>query len=94
MSNIAIVDYGMGNIRSVAQAVMKVAPECQVVIAQTPSQIQAADRVILPGQGAMPDCMSNLHESGLMDAVLEAAKNKPLGNRCYLRKVLRRMHPC
>ncbi len=88
MSNIAIVDYGMGNIRSVAQAVMKVAPQCQVVIAQTPNQIQTADRVILPGQGAMPDCMSNLLESGLMEAVLEAAKNKPMLGVCVGEQML------
>ena len=88
MSNIAIVDYGMGNIRSVAQAVMKVAPECQVVIAHQPEQIQQADRIILPGQGAMPDCMQNLKNSGLYDALMDAIKNKPLLGVCVGEQML------
>ena len=67
MSNIAIVDYGMGNLRSVAQSIIKVSPQSNVVIANTPEQIRKADRVILPGQGAMPDCMSNLKHSGLLE---------------------------
>ena len=88
MSNIAIVDYGMGNIRSVAQAVMKVAPECQVVIAHQPEQIQQADRIILPGQGAMPDCMQNLKNSGLYEALLDAIKIKPLLGVCVGEQML------
>lgn len=88
MSTIAIVDYGMGNIRSVAQAVLKVAPDTQVVIANTPEQIQQADRIILPGQGAMPDCMDNLKSSGLIDAVLESIKNKPLLGVCVGEQML------
>ena len=88
MSNIAIVDYGMGNIRSVAQAVMKVAPECTVVIAHQPEQIQQADKIILPGQGAMPDCMANLKNSGLFEAVMHAVKNKPLLGICVGEQML------
>ena len=88
MSNIAIVDYGMGNIRSVAQAVMKVAPECKVVIAHQPDQIKHADKIILPGQGAMPDCMLNLKNSGLYDALMDAIKNKPLLGVCVGEQML------
>ena len=88
MTKIAIVDYGMGNIRSVAQAVMKVAPECTVVIAHTPEMIASADKVILPGQGAMPDCMTNLKESGLFDALLVAIKTKPLLGVCVGEQML------
>jgi len=88
LSNIAIVDYGMGNIRSVAQAVMKVAPESQVVIAHQPEQIQQADRIILPGQGAMPDCMQNLKNSGLYEALMDAMHNKPLLGVCVGEQML------
>ena len=88
MSNIAIVDYGMGNIRSVAQALLKVAPDARVVIANTPEQIRVADRIILPGQGAMPDCMAQLASSGLLEDVLRAAKNKPLLGVCVGEQML------
>ena len=88
MSTIAIVDYGMGNIRSVAQAVKKVAPETTILIANQAEQILQADRVILPGQGAMPDCMDNLKQSGLIDAVLHASKNKPMLGVCVGEQML------
>jgi len=61
----------MGNLRSVAQALMHAAPEAKVMISSKVEEIKAADKVVLPGQGAMPDCMSHLQESGLLDAVLE-----------------------
>ena len=82
------VDYGMGNIRSVAQALLKVAPDARVVIANTPAQIRAADRIILPGQGAMPDCMAQLASSGLLEEVLCASKNKPLLGVCVGEQML------
>lgn len=87
-TSIAIVDYGMGNLRSVAQALMKAEPAAQVAIVDTPAAIRAADRVVLPGQGAMPDCMRSLAESGLKDAVLEAARNKPLLGVCVGEQML------
>jgi glutamine amidotransferase len=79
---IAIVDYGMGNLRSVYQAFHHVAPDANVVIASKPEEISASDRVVLPGQGAMPDCMKHLQESGLLEVLLEVAKNKPLLGVC------------
>ena len=85
---IAIVDYGMGNLRSVYQAFHHVAPDANVVIARTPEEIAAAQRVVLPGQGAMPDCMKHLEESGLLEALLEAAKNKPLLGVCVGEQML------
>lgn len=85
---IAIVDYGMGNLRSVAQALMHAAPEAHVTIVTTPDGIQAADKVVLPGQGAMPDCMSHLQESGLLEALLDAVKNKPLLGICVGEQML------
>ena len=81
---VAVVDYGMGNLRSVSQAVKHVAQGSgfDVIVTSTPSDIFAADRVVLPGQGAMPDCMRELSDSGLLEAVLDAAANKPLMGVC------------
>ena len=81
---VAVVDYGMGNLRSVAQAVIHAAQGTgvDVIITSSPQQVLDADRVVLPGQGAMPDCMRELRESGLLEAVLDAAANKPLFGVC------------
>ena len=81
---IAVVDYGMGNLRSVSQAVMHVARDSgvDVIVTSKPDEVYAAERIVLPGQGAMPDCMRELRESGLQDAVLHAAANKPLMGVC------------
>ena len=86
---VAVVDYGMGNLRSVAQAVAHVArevstggDEIDVVVTADPAVVMAAERVVLPGQGAMRDCMRELRESGLQAAVLEAAATKPLLGVC------------
>jgi len=85
---IAIVDYGMGNLRSVYQAFHHVAPDDNILIARKPEEIIAAQRVVLPGQGAMPDCMKHLEESGLLEALLDAAKNKPLLGVCVGEQML------
>lgn len=83
MSRVAIVDYGMGNLRSVAQALEHVRKESQeIVITSEASVIDSAERVVLPGQGAMKDCMRAIHDSGLLNAVMHAAKNKPLFGIC------------
>ena len=81
---VAVVDYGMGNLFSVSQAVMHVAAASgyQVVVTSKPEEVFAAERVVLPGQGAMRDCMRELHDSGLKEAVLDAARNKPLMGVC------------
>jgi glutamine amidotransferase len=78
----------MGNLRSVAQALMRVAPEAKVMISSKVEEIKAADKVVLPGQGAMPDCMSHLQESGLLDAVLEASRTKPMLGVCVGEQML------
>ena len=85
---IAIVDYGMGNLRSVYQAFHHVAPHDNVLIAQHPEEIRSANRVVLPGQGAMPDCMRHLEESGLLEALLEASRTKPLLGVCVGEQML------
>jgi imidazole glycerol-phosphate synthase subunit HisH len=87
-NSIAIVDYGSGNLRSVAQALRKAAPEADVAVVTEPERIRAAERVVLPGQGAMPDCMRSLRESGLLDALLEAAREKPLLGVCVGEQML------
>src|SRR5256885_13650218 len=81
---VAVVDYGMGNLRSVSQAVMHVAKDSgvEVIVTSKPDEVYAAERVVLPGQGAMPDCMRELRDSGLQEAVLHAAANKPLMGVC------------
>jgi glutamine amidotransferase len=81
---VAVVDYGMGNLRSVSQAVLHVAQGSglEVVITHRPEEVRAAERVVLPGQGAMRDCMAELAASGMKDAVLEAAAGKPLMGVC------------
>jgi imidazole glycerol-phosphate synthase subunit HisH len=81
---VAVVDYGMGNLRSVAHAVQTAAQGSgvQVVITQRPEEVRGAERIVLPGQGAMRDCMACLRDSGLKEAVLEAAASKPMFGVC------------
>lgn len=79
---IAVVDYGMGNLRSVAKALEHVAPAARVLVTDDASEVVRADRVVFPGQGAMPDCIRELEARGLRDAVLEAAARKPFLGIC------------
>jgi glutamine amidotransferase len=81
---VAVVDYGMGNLRSVSQAVHAAAADTgfDVIVTAQPDEVRAAERVVLPGQGAMPDCMRELSACGLREAVLEAAASKPLFGVC------------
>jgi glutamine amidotransferase len=87
-TSIAIVDYGMGNLRSVYQALRKAAPEADVAIVEQPEAIRAAERIVLPGQGAMRDCMAHLGASGLQEAVMEAARDKPMLGVCVGEQML------
>lgn len=88
MTRIAIVDYGMGNFHSVARALQAAAPDQDIRIARSAADILAADRIVFPGQGAMPDCMRTLDTSGLRDAVLRAAREKPLLGVCVGEQML------
>jgi glutamine amidotransferase len=88
MKKIVVVDYGMGNLRSVAQALRAVAPEANVLISGEVADIASADRIVLPGQGAMPDCMRSLRESGVQDALLTASRNIPLMGVCIGEQML------
>ena len=87
MSTVAVVDYGMGNLRSVAKALEHVADAspsrvAQVVVTADPAVVAAADRVVVPGQGALPDCMEQLRQRGLKEAVIQAAASKPFLGIC------------
>ena len=95
MKTVAVVDYGMGNLRSVAQAVKHVARDSgfDVVVTARPEEVRAAERIVLPGQGAMPDCMRELRDSGLQQSVMEAAASKPLFGVCVgMQMLLDRSH--
>lgn len=80
--SIAVIDYGMGNLRSVSKALEHVAGGKPVLVTADPAVVAAAERVVFPGQGAMPDCMRELEERGLKAAVLAAAKDKPFLGIC------------
>ncbi len=82
MTVVAIIDYGMGNLRSVAKAVEHVAPNAEIHVTSDPVVVSRADRVVFPGQGAMPDCMAELERRGLRKPVLEAAATKPFLGIC------------
>ena len=82
MSDVAVVDYGMGNLRSVAKAIEHVAPRLRVEVTSDARQVARAARVVFPGQGAMPDCMREMEARGLRAAVLEAAAAKPFLGIC------------
>ncbi|HKP34577.1 MAG TPA: imidazole glycerol phosphate synthase subunit HisH [Sphingomicrobium sp.] len=79
---IAVVDYGMGNLRSVSKAIEHVAPQAEVLVTADPERIASADKVVVPGQGAMRDCMRQLGESGAREAVIDAARQKPFLGIC------------
>ncbi|MFD2364986.1 imidazole glycerol phosphate synthase subunit HisH [Pseudoduganella sp. GCM10020061] len=87
-NKIVVVDYGMGNLRSVAQALTAVAPEADIVISGDAAVVDAADRIVLPGQGAMRDCMASLRASGVEEALLRAAKTRPMMGVCVGEQML------
>jgi glutamine amidotransferase len=82
MTDIAVIDYGMGNLRSVAKAIEHVAPDLAVSVTSDPRVVMRAGRVVFPGQGAMPDCMREMDARGLRDAVMTAARERPFLGIC------------
>jgi len=82
MTDVAVVDYGMGNLRSVAKAIENVAPGLAIAVTSDANTVSRAERVVFPGQGAMPDCMREMDSRGLREAVLEAARAKPFLGIC------------
>ena len=88
MQRIAVIDYGMGNLRSVSRALEKVAPDAEVVVSGDADLIASSDRVVCPGQGAARDCMAALHESGLGRTVRETVDTRPFLGICMGLQVL------
>ncbi|MCH9645898.1 MAG: imidazole glycerol phosphate synthase subunit HisH [Proteobacteria bacterium] len=82
MQSIAIIDYGMGNVRSVQKAIEHVAPNDSVLITDNAELINEADRIVFPGQGAMGACMQALNEHGLTDIIKRSAHEKPFLGIC------------
>jgi len=88
MQRIAVIDYGMGNLRSVSKAIEHVAPDDEVLVSSDESVIASADRIVCPGQGAAADCMSALHESGLAQTVVDTISTRPFLGICMGYQVL------
>ncbi len=77
MKTVAIIDYGMGNLRPARKAVEHVAPDCTVLVTDDAAKIREADRVILPGVGAIRDCMAEMHRLGVVELVKEVSQDRP-----------------
>ncbi|QOY94440.1 imidazole glycerol phosphate synthase subunit HisH [Massilia sp. UMI-21] len=88
MTNKIVVVDGLGNLRSVAQALRAAAPEADILVSSDPADIDAADRIVLPGQGAMRDCMRSLRESSLEEALLRAVRTRPVMGVCVGEQML------
>ncbi len=88
MARIAVIDYGMGNLRSVSKAVEHVAPNDQVLVTRDAAVIKESDRVICPGQGAAADCMNALSQQGLVDVIKEVVQTRPFFGICMGLQVL------
>ena len=82
MADVAVIDYGMGNLRSVSKAIEHVAPGMSVLVTGDPAEVARAGRVVFPGQGAMPDCMREMDARGLRTALMDAARSKPFLGIC------------
>jgi len=82
MNTVAVIDYGMGNLRSVCKAIEHVSPRARVVLTASPPDIRRADRVVFPGQGAIGGCMAALDSNSLREVLLDAMKTKPFLGIC------------
>jgi glutamine amidotransferase len=88
VTRIAVVDYGMGNLRSVARALAQAAPHAEVEITDRAERLRGAGRIVFPGQGALPDCMIRLRQRGLLEVVVELTKSRPFLGICLGLQVL------
>jgi glutamine amidotransferase len=79
---VVVIDYGMGNLRSVSKALEYVSPQSEIKVTSDPSEVDRADRIVFPGQGAMPDCMREMDARNLRPAILAAARKKPFLGIC------------
>jgi len=88
MQRIAVIDYGMGNLRSVSKAIEHVAPDDEVIVTSDASTIESADRIVCPGQGAAADCMAALHRTGMASVVAKTVTTRPFLGICMGYQVL------
>ncbi len=82
MSSVAVIDYGMGNLHSIAKALQHACPEQTIQVTSDAGQIRQADRIVFPGVGAIRDCIQALQANGLQEVIQEVAKNKPFLGIC------------
>jgi len=82
MSTVAVIDYGMGNLHSIAKALQHASPDCDVQVVSDANAILNADRVVFPGVGAIRDCMQALNQSGLVGIIRQVAKTTPFLGIC------------
>jgi glutamine amidotransferase len=82
MSSVAVIDYGMGNLHSIAKALQFVAPESTILVSADPDTIRRADRVVFPGVGAIRDCMAQLEHLDLIEVIQNVSKKKPFLGIC------------
>ena len=82
MKSVAVIDYGMGNLHSVAKALEHVCPDTRVYVTNDAAKIEACDRVVLPGVGAMRDCMAEIKRLGVDQIVADQMGKKPILGIC------------
>ncbi len=82
MSRVVVIDYGMGNLHSIAKALQHADPGADIQISADAHVIQSADKVVFPGVGAIRDCMQALHDLNLIDLIKQAAQEKPFLGVC------------
>lgn len=82
MSSVAVIDYGMGNLHSVAKALEQTGRVDEIRVTHEKAQILSADRVVLPGVGAIRDCMAEIRRLGLDEVIAEVVKSKPFLGVC------------
>mgnify|MGYP003332773329 FL=1 len=90
MNTIAVIDYGMGNLHSVAKALEHVAPQARVLITNDPQIIADSDRVVLPGVGAIRDCIGEMQRLGVDKIVADTLGQKPMLGICVGMQALMR----
>jgi glutamine amidotransferase len=82
MSTVAVIDYGMGNLHSIAKALQHAAPQARVLVTSAPAELRGADRVVFPGVGSIRDCMTALQDLDLVPLIVELASTKPFLGIC------------
>lgn len=82
MPSVAVIDYGMGNLHSIAKALQHVSPGTSILVTADPAALRSADRIVFPGVGAMRDCMAALAARGLIPVLRDLAARKPMLGIC------------